>query len=239
MYLNVILFLPFFLIGPGPLPLLFLAAQPKLAFSSPPAWPSWPGHFFSLSPRMAQPAGFFPFFLRAAQFPSRPKPAAPLSPFPPPLASRWVPPVRTFSFPEPGLDSSPSSAGTRCHPRLARSLLCRSAAPHCRASAPEAPCSGEGSRQRLLPLSPSFPCAQIARCRPKPHLTTDSHLRPPSPLPEPLDALLASLSCSQAKPEPKPYQETCLRVISASRRRPPPLPLTTAPCRRPLLAIRS
>jgi hypothetical protein len=106
-------------------------------------------------------------------------------------------------------------------PRLGRSLL-----PRRRGCAPKAPRCGEGSRQPLLPLSPTFPCAQIARRRPEPHLTAGRRLRPLLPLPEPLDALLASLSCSHAKLEPKPYPKMHLLVIPASCRRLPPLPLT-------------
>jgi hypothetical protein len=124
MHLNAILFLSFFIIGPGSLSLFFLsfslAARPRLAFPPPPTRPSWLGSL-PLSPYAAQPAAFlsFPLFLplRVAQqlSPAHLSPHGLLLPLLSlSLSDERVLPVGAFSHPALNSDSSPSPAGVRC-----------------------------------------------------------------------------------------------------------------------------
>jgi hypothetical protein len=80
----------------------------------------------------------------------------------------------------------------------------------------------------VIPCFPHFPMRPMARRCPEPHLAAGRHLRPLSPLPEPLDAFLAWHSGSQAKPERKPCPKMRLHVTPANHRHPPPHPLAVS-----------
>jgi hypothetical protein len=202
--------------------------------------------FFPLADRRAPPIGalFFPE-PDSASSPSpagtqrHPAPRGPQARTPRPLR----PPYKSAAlcprvFPKPQPPPSPKTLAARAFSAAAASALWSpSLSPLCHSfAAAEAPPCGKDCGQQVIPHFPCFPVRPIACRRPEPYLAAGHRLRPASPLLKSLDVFPSSLSCSQAKPEPKPWSEMHLRVYPSRRRPPPPLPLPAGDQRRPVRA---
>jgi hypothetical protein len=126
MHLNAILFLPRFLIGPGPLtlfffPLSFLPCGPTQLVLFPPLplfphGPAGPASSFSFLPAQPSPADLFSSLPSAQPAPFSGPARSRASSLPPLALSHadgWDPPVGAVPDLEPDSGSSPSPAATR------------------------------------------------------------------------------------------------------------------------------